>query len=231
MAMQNCLEIAGLTKEFCLHQQGGVRIPVLRNFNLSVAPGEALAVVGPSGQGKSSLLKLIYGTYLATAGSIRVRHRSEWIDVAQAAPRTVVELRMHSIGYVTQFLRVIPRVPVLDIVMEPMIERGQARESAKERASDLLSRLNVPERLWHLSPTTFSGGEQQRVNIARVFAAHNPILLLDEPTASLDADNRDRVLSLVEEARNEGSAIVAVFHDVAERERICRRFVAVGQGY
>lgn len=225
--MAAALKIEKLCKEFTLHQQGGVRIPVLDNVSLEVNKGEAVAVTGPSGRGKSSLLKLIYGSYKATSGAIRVFHDGVWVDAVNAEPRDMIVIRRQTIGYVTQFLRVIPRVPALDIVAEPLIERGIEPGEAEERAKDLLSRLNIPEKLWPLSPMTFSGGEQQRVNIARGFAAHHPVLLLDEPTASLDDENRDRVLTLIAEARAAGSAIVAVFHDEAERRRACSREVSL----
>ena len=225
--MAAALKIEKLCKEFTLHQQGGVRIPVLDNVSLEVNKGEAVAVTGPSGRGKSSLLKLIYGSYKATSGMIRVFHDGAWVDAINAEPRDMIVIRRQTIGYVTQFLRVIPRVPALDIVAEPLIERGIAPGKAEERAKDLLSRLNIPEKLWPLSPMTFSGGEQQRVNIARGFAAHHPVLLLDEPTASLDEENRGRVLTLIAEARVAGSAIVGVFHDEAERRRACSREVSL----
>jgi len=223
--MSVVLDIENLSKSFLLHQQAGASIPVFAGVTAEVEAGEAVAVTGPSGRGKSSLLKLVYGTYRASGGAIRVRSGDTWTDVVKAAPRDVIDLRRNVIGYVTQFLRVIPRVPAEMVVAEPMIDRGMAPEPALARARMLLERLNIPQRLWHLSPMTFSGGEQQRVNIARGFAAHFPILLLDEPTASLDAENRNRVLELVAEARGNGSAILAVFHDENERRRACSRSI------
>lgn len=225
--MVQILRIEHLAKTFVLHQQGGVRIPVFDGLSAGVEAGEAVAVTGPSGRGKSSLLKLIYGTYRATSGSIRVLSQGEWKDIVTAAPREILALRRDAIGYVTQFLRVIPRVPAERIVAEPLIDRGVAEEEALLRARDLLARLNIPERLWHLSPMTFSGGEQQRVNIARGFAAHFPVLLLDEPTASLDSANRMRVLELIGEAQRRGSAIIGVFHDEQERRMACSREIAL----
>jgi alpha-D-ribose 1-methylphosphonate 5-triphosphate synthase subunit PhnL len=227
--MAQVLQIDNLAKSFVLHQQGGVRIPVFDALSAEIGAGEAVAVTGPSGRGKSSLLKLIYGTYRATAGSIRVFSGGEWRDVVTAAPREVLRLRREAIGYVTQFLRVIPRVSAERIVAEPLIDRGVMEEEALARARHLLERLNIPERLWHLSPMTFSGGEQQRVNIARGFAAHFPVLLLDEPTASLDAENRRRVLELIGEAQDQGSAIIGVFHDEQERRLACTREIALGE--
>jgi alpha-D-ribose 1-methylphosphonate 5-triphosphate synthase subunit PhnL len=221
--MAAVLKIENLSKSFVLHQQAGARIPVFDGLHAALNAGEAVAVTGPSGRGKSSLLKLIYGTYRADAGAIRVASSEVWTDVVTAAPRAVIELRRNVIGYVTQFLRVIPRVSAEMVVAEPMMDRGTAPEQALARARLLLERLNIPSRMWHLSPMTFSGGEQQRVNIARGFAAHFPILLLDEPTASLDTENRNRVLELVAEAQGQGSAILAVFHDEEERRRACSR--------
>ncbi len=225
--MTPMLKIKDLEKEFLLHQQGGVRILVFDGLEFDVHAGEAVALIGASGKGKSSLLKLAYGTYRATCGEILVRQNDKWLDVVSAVPQEMFELRRHTIGYVTQFLRVIPRVPAETIVAEPLVDRGVESEKAIGRARELLEHLNIPRRLWHLSPMTFSGGEQQRVNIARGFAAHFPILLIDEPTASLDRQNRDRVLELIDEARCQGSAILGVFHDEQERNRVCSREITL----
>ena len=217
------IEISRLCKNFVLHNQGGAVIPVMRDAALSVAQGECVALVGASGAGKSTLMRMVYGNYRADSGVIRVAG----VDVAQAAPREVIALRRETLGYVSQFLRVVPRVPTLDVVAEPLLALGVARDDALDRARDLLGRLNIPERLWTLSPTTFSGGEQQRVNIARGFAHAYPALLLDEPTASLDAANREVVLTLIEEAKARGAAILGIFHDEAARDRVCDRVVDV----
>jgi alpha-D-ribose 1-methylphosphonate 5-triphosphate synthase subunit PhnL len=221
------LNVENLSKQFTLHQQGGVQIPVIQNLSFSVDRGEAVAITGLSGRGKSSLLKLIYGSYIATSGSIEILQEPDWLDVTQLAPRQMMEVRNKTIGYVTQFLRVIPRIPTLDIVAEPLINRGIEVSDALLRAQHLLTQLNIPEKLWSLSPMTFSGGEQQRVNIARGFAAHHPLLLLDEPTASLDAENRSRVMGLIRWARANGSAILAVFHNEEERHQVCERDIAL----
>lgn len=217
------IQIRNLSKSFTLHNQGGTVIPVMAGAELSVAPGECVGLIGQSGAGKSTLMRMIYGNYLAAAGSICIGG----LDVTKAAPRQIIRLRRERLGYVSQFLRVVPRVPTLDVVAEPLLQLGFGVSPARERACDLLHRLNIPERLWSLSPTTFSGGEQQRVNIARGFAHGYPALLLDEPTASLDAVNREVVLSLIEEAKARGAAIIGIFHDEIARDRVCDRVVDV----
>ena len=217
------IEISGLSKTFTLHNQGGAVIEVMRDASLSVAPGECVGLVGASGAGKSTLMRMIYGNYLAAAGRIVVGG----VDVARAAPRDVLALRRETLGYVSQFLRVVPRVATLDVVAEPLLALGVSQDAARDRAADLLARLNIPRRLWSLSPTTFSGGEQQRVNIARGFAHDYPALLLDEPTASLDARNRAVVLDLILAAKDRGAAIVGIFHDTDARDAVCDRTVDV----
>ncbi|MGI3168329.1 phosphonate C-P lyase system protein PhnL [Pseudooceanicola sp. C21-150M6] len=217
------IRIENVTKTFTLHNQGGAVIPVMTGAELVVAPGECVALTGASGAGKSTLMRMIYGNYLAASGRIMVGD----VDVARGDPREILQMRRHVLGYVSQFLRVVPRVPTLDVVAEPLLAVGVPGDQARERARDLLGRLRIPETLWGLSPTTFSGGEQQRVNIARGFAHEFPAMLLDEPTASLDAANRETVLGLIEEAKARGAAIVGIFHDEAARDRVCDRVVDV----
>jgi alpha-D-ribose 1-methylphosphonate 5-triphosphate synthase subunit PhnL len=217
------IEVRDLSKRFTLHNQGGAVIPVMAGACLSVAPGECVGLVGQSGAGKSTLIRMVYGNYLAAGGSIRVGD----LDVTQAEPQQIITLRRQTLGYVSQFLRVVPRVPTIEVVAEPLLQLGVPVGDAKARAAELLARLNIPERLWALSPTTFSGGEQQRVNIARGFAHTYPALLLDEPTASLDATNRAVVLALIEEAKARGAAILGIFHDEGARAQVCDRLVDV----
>jgi alpha-D-ribose 1-methylphosphonate 5-triphosphate synthase subunit PhnL len=225
--MNILLRTDGLAKTFTLHLQGGTRIPVLGCVDLAVSAGECVALSGPSGAGKSTLMRCLYGNYGAGAGRIMLAHRGAELDLASAAPRAVIEARRESIGYVSQFLRVIPRVSTRDIVAEPMVSRGMARGDALVRATALLDRLNLPERLHDLPPATFSGGEQQRVNLARGFGPRYPVLLLDEPTASLDAGNRAIVIGLIHEAKQAGTAIVGIFHDAEVREAVADRVFTV----
>ncbi|MGI9128461.1 MAG: phosphonate C-P lyase system protein PhnL [Roseomonas sp.] len=225
--MSILLRTEGLGKTFTLHLQGGTSIPVLGRVDLAVSAGECVALSGPSGAGKSTLMRCLYGNYGAGEGSILLAHHGTELDLASAAPRAVIEARRQTIGYVSQFLRVIPRISTRDIVAEPMVARGMARDAALSRASALLNRLNLPERLHTLPPATFSGGEQQRVNLARGFGPRYPVLLLDEPTASLDAANRAIVIGLIHEAKLAGTAIVGIFHDAEVREAVADRIFTV----
>jgi len=217
------IEVENLAKSFTLHNQGSAVIPVLEGATFRVAPGECVALTGESGAGKSTVMRILYGNYLAQGGRVTIGG----VELTRAEPREILALRRETLGYVSQFLRVVPRVPTLEVVAEPLLALGVADAAAFDRARDLLTRLRIPERLWSLSPTTFSGGEQQRVNIARGFAHAYPAMLLDEPTASLDAGNRETVLALIEEAKARGAAIVGIFHDEAARRRVADREIDV----
>ncbi|HLY88233.1 MAG TPA: phosphonate C-P lyase system protein PhnL [Acetobacteraceae bacterium] len=217
------LRTDALAKTFTLHLQGGVRIPVLSGVGLEVHAGECVVLSGPSGVGKSTLMRSLYGNYRTETGHILVRHRGKMVDLANADPRTILAVRHETLGYVSQFLRVVPRVPALDVVAEVLVGRGTAQEEARRVATDLLLRLNIPRRLHSLPPATFSGGEQQRVNLARGFIGNHPVLLVDEPTASLDAQNRTVVVAMINEAKARDIAIVAICHDAEVRDAIADR--------
>ncbi len=223
------IALDGVGKTFIMHLQGGTRLPAVRHVTFEVNRGECVVLAGRSGAGKSSLIKMIYGNYRCDEGTILVQAGDERVDVAKALPRRVIRLRRDTIGYVSQFLRVIPRVPALEIVAESAREQGADRDEALARAEALLRRLNLPERLWALPPATFSGGEQQRVNIARGFIAKHPVLLLDEPTASLDQVNRSAFIELVREKKREGVAMLGILHDEDVRDIIADRLVDVSR--
>jgi alpha-D-ribose 1-methylphosphonate 5-triphosphate synthase subunit PhnL len=221
------ISIESIRKSFTLHLQDGVVIPVFEAACLTVGRGECVILTGASGIGKSTLLKLIYGNYKPLGGRLLLRHEEEEIDLARASPHQMLEIRRRMIGYVSQFLRCVPRVPAVDVAAEPLLALGVAREAARERATALLRRLRIPDRLLTLPPATFSGGEQQRVNIARGFIHGYPLLLLDEPTASLDAANRATVAELIGEAKAAGAAILGVFHDRDVRDAIADRLIDI----
>lgn len=217
------IRVTNLKKQFTLHNQGSIEIPVFESLNLEVAPGECVVFVGDSGIGKSTLMRTIYGNYLASGGCVEVQHDGAYVDITKASPHMVAAVRRRSMGYVSQFLRVIPRISTIDLVIEPLLGNGVDPEEARSRAVSLLRSLRLPEALWSLPPATFSGGEQQRVNIARSFIREYPVLLLDEPTASLDATNRETVVALIKAALEKGAAMIGIFHDQDVRDAVATR--------
>lgn len=227
--MPTPLIVSEVAKSFTMHLRGGLVLPVVANVSFAVAAGECVVLGGPSGIGKSSILKMLYGNYAVDQGQILVNNGGRIVDIASADPRTVLEVRRSTLGYVSQFLRTVPRVSTLDVVAEPLVARGVSADEARERASELLSRLNLPRDLWQLPPSTFSGGEQQRVNIARGFITDHAVLLLDEPTASLDAANRAVVVSMIRAKKEAGVALLGIFHDEEVREAVADRILDVMQ--
>ncbi|MGL5447696.1 MAG: phosphonate C-P lyase system protein PhnL [Rhabdaerophilum sp.] len=225
--MKPVLTVSGVSKAFHLHLHGGKHLSVVDGVDFVVHASECVVLGGPSGAGKSSIMKAIYGNYIASTGAIILDDGETSIDVVTASPGTIIALRRHTMGYVSQFLRVIPRVSALEIVAEAARASGFAPEAARVRAEHLLTHLNLPEQLWNLPPATFSGGEQQRVNIARGFAGKHRFLILDEPTASLDAINREAVIALIEARKAEGTAFLGIFHDQDVRDRVADRIIDV----
>ena len=228
------LQLKKVTKQFTLHHQHGAQLNVLNAVDMTVSKGECVVLDGPSGMGKSTLLKLIYANYRASSGEIEVLQADgSTLELTKADPRELVRMRRYTVGYVSQFLRIIPRVSALDVVAEPLIEDVAhdiaAIEEAREIARALLTRLRIPESLWELPPATFSGGEQQRINIARNMIKPRPILLLDEPTASLDAANTQTVIDLIQEALARGAALVGIFHDANVGHAVATRHIDVTQ--
>ncbi|NGO65016.1 phosphonate C-P lyase system protein PhnL [Rhizobium daejeonense] len=227
--MATPLVVSEVSKSFIMHLRSGLTLPVVSNVSFSVAGGECVVLGGPSGIGKSSILKMLYGNYAVDTGQILIDHLGRIIDIATADPRAVLDVRRSTLGYVSQFLRTVPRVSTLDVVAEPLVARGVAAEEARDKAADLLSRLNLPREHWQLPPATFSGGEQQRVNIARGFITDHRVLLLDEPTASLDATNRAVVVEMIRAKKKAGIAILGIFHDEEVRELVADRILDVSQ--
>ncbi|MFE4108600.1 phosphonate C-P lyase system protein PhnL [Almyronema epifaneia] len=223
------LKAENLYKSFVLHAQGGVQLPVLAGVSLTVAAGDCVALQGPSGSGKSTFMRSLYANYRIDSGAIWVRHQRQWVNLPQLPPHQLIAVRQQTLGYVSQFLRVIPRVAALEVAAEPLMDLGIDADIAYDTIRQLFTQLNLPERLWHLSPTTFSGGEKQRVNIARAFAVNYPILLLDEPTSALDAANREVVIQLIEARKAQGCALIGIFHDEAVRQRVCTRQLNFGE--
>lgn len=222
------IQVIDLTKSFTLHVQGGVSIPVFHNLHLTVEHGECVALLGQSGVGKSTLLRSLYANYKPDSGLILVRHRDGWVDMSHAQEREILQVRKYTMGFVSQFLRVVPRVPSVKVVAEPLRSLGFSADESRLKAEALLDRLHIPRRLWNVAPATFSGGEQQRINIARSFVVDYPIMLLDEPTASLDDKNRSTVMELIKEAKGRGAAVVGIFHDEEVRRAVADRIYEMG---
>lgn len=225
--MPTPLIVSDVAKTFTMHLRGGIRLPVFERLSFTLKAGKCAVLAGPSGAGKSTVMKMVYGNYGVDCGQIIVNHRGRLADIASADPRLVLDIRRHTVGYVSQFLRVVPRVSALDVAAEPLVERGESQQSARARASELFERLNLPKALWSLPPATFSGGEQQRVNIARGFITSHTVLLLDEPTASLDAVNRQVVMDLIGEKKQCGVALLGIFHDRDVREAVADETVDI----
>ena len=215
------IQIKNLNKSFELYNQNNTNINVFKKINFKVNKGEVLALTGNSGTGKSTLLKLIYGSYVISKGDVLISD----VNIRKSTPRDILKLRKNKLGYVSQFLRVVPRVPTIEVVIEPLLDIGCEKKTALKKGEEILERLKIPKNLWNLSPLTFSGGEQQRVNIARGFIYNYPYLLLDEPTASLDQNNKNIVLDLIEKAKLNGSAIIGIFHDEIARNKVATREV------
>lgn len=209
------LRVNDLTKIFNVHILGDKVIKGCSAVSFTVSEGGFLGLSGPSGAGKSSILKCIYRTYLPTSGEV-------WYDsllfgtvnLAEITDNMIIGIRHKEIGYVSQFLKVIPRVSAVDIVAEPLLmKNGMPVMEAKKSARELLERLEIPTHLFDAYPATFSGGEQQRINIARAIIWKPRLLLLDEPTASLDRHSVSIVVALLKELRAQGTSMVGIFHD------------------
>lgn len=209
------LAVRDLHKSFVLHLIDGQVIDPVQRVSFTVDTHQHFLIWGRSGIGKTSILKCIYRTYIVTSGTIHYDSAQFGvIDLANTPERTVLQLRESEIGYCSQFLKVLPRVSALDIISEPLRRKGMPREHAYEIAKQWLTDLHIAPRLWNASPVTFSGGEQQRINLGRAFIASPRLLLLDEPTASLDGNSKQIVVQLIRNALANHTAVVTVSHDI-----------------
>lgn len=208
------LQIEGLCKQFIMHIRADAKIEGFCDISLSLHSGELIAVTGPSGTGKSSLLKCVYRTYTPTGGHVYYRRQDGGaVDLATVEPWEIIRLRNTEIGYVSQFFSVIPRVSAMDILISTQTARGASPKDAREKAADYLEKVGIARQLWDMYPATFSGGEKQRLNIANALITKPRLLLLDEPTASLDMRSKEWVMRLILDLKKEGTAMLGVFHD------------------
>jgi len=229
--MINILEVNGLKKIFRMHGLNGKTICALEDVGFQVRQGEIVGLTGKSGSGKSTLMKCLYRTYLPTSGEILLRRVSgDIVDLASCDDHNVLDARRHDMTYCSQFLQAIPRVPAVQVVAEGLVRRGGNRDEAIRLAGEYLRRLGLPNDLADAYPATFSGGEQQRVNIARAVIARPRFLLVDEPTASLDLHAKDAVIDLLRELRRYGTSIVLITHDVHTQKRMTDRCLELKHG-
>jgi alpha-D-ribose 1-methylphosphonate 5-triphosphate synthase subunit PhnL len=228
--MPHHLEVRHLSKDFVLHTLDGRRLRALRDVTFTVEEGEFLGVVGRSGSGKSSLLRCLYRRYLPTSGTVLYASSGGSVDLATADDRTVLGLRDGEIGYVSQFLWAIPRVPAREVVAEPLVRRGATGEEALGRAVATLDSLGIPRKLQKALPTTMSGGERQRVNLARALVTRPRLLLLDEPTSALDPETRLLAVAAIRALNRDGTTMVGVFHDADTLDALADRVLALEDG-
>ena len=225
------LTVRELSKRFTLHLHERKELRGCDGVSFSLKPGEFMGIAGPSGAGKSTIVKCIYRTYLPSGGNILYRTADgQEVDLATASEREIIKLRQREISYVSQFLKVIPRVPAVDILAGELTQRGWAVSTARERACELLRMMNIDRELWDTSPSTFSGGEQQRVNLAKALITQPRLLLLDEPTASLDSETKKIVMQALMQLKKQGTTIVGIFHDTEVMRRLVDRVFTMTAG-
>jgi alpha-D-ribose 1-methylphosphonate 5-triphosphate synthase subunit PhnL len=229
--MAMVLEVQDLQKTFELHIRNGKRVHALSGIGFEIREGEVLGLAGKSGSGKSTLMKCVYRTYLPTSGSVIFHSTTAGkLDLATANEHEVLAIRRSEMTYCSQFLQVIPRVPALDVVAEPMLRRGVDREEAVRQVQRIFERLSLPQELWDGFPATFSGGEQQRVNIARAIVTKPRLLLLDEPTASLDLETKNAVIEMIHEIRSKGTSMLVITHDDYTMQKLAGRQLLLSDG-
>jgi alpha-D-ribose 1-methylphosphonate 5-triphosphate synthase subunit PhnL len=234
----NIVEVNQLSKTFELHILHDKMINALHDIEFAIAEGEIIGLTGKSGSGKSSLMKCLYRTYLASGGEILYHSRGAAggarnggvVDLVKASDHEIIALRRSEIRYCSQFLSVIPRVSAIDVVAEPLTRTEKNRDLARTRAKDLLEALGLPTALWDAFPVTFSGGEQQRINVARAIIARPRLLLIDEPTASLDTRTKDVVIGLIRDLKQEGTSVLCISHDEYTLERLADRRLHLQSG-
>lgn len=224
MNPENLLEIKGLGKTFHLHNLNK-EITALKGLDLNLRKGEFGAVIGRSGSGKSTILKSIYRTYLPYEGEIWY-HSEKFgpVDLAALDERRIIYLRRYEIAYVSQFLKVIPRTTAIEITEKSVLEMGEDKKIAREKAAEILRHFQLNENLWDSYPSTFSGGEKLRLNIASAMIKKPRLLLLDEPTASLDNQSKEKVRELIQQLKTEGCTMLGIFHDIEFMEGLCDFF-------
>ena len=220
---QPLLKIENLSKGFTLHAANR-RVRGCENISLAVMPAEFVGITGRSGSGKSTILKCLYRTNLPERGSILYDSAAfGMVDLATIDERRMIYLRNYEIGYVSQFLDVVPRTTARQIVRASAAEAFADEDAIESETTRMLEHFDFPEALWDLYPNTFSGGEKLRLNIARAMVRRPRLLLLDEPTASLDNASKVKVRELIEQLKAGGTTMLGIFHDLEFMEGVCDR--------
>ncbi|GBF34008.1 phosphonates transport ATP-binding protein PhnL [Desulfocucumis palustris] len=228
--MEEIIAVEHLSKYFTIHNLGK-HIEALHDINIAMKEGEFVGITGKSGSGKSTVFKCIYRTYVPQRGSIWYNSKKFGpVNLTKASERQVIYLRKHEIGYVSQFLNVMPRTTARELVKQGVLEMGRAEDYAEWEAEKMLAHFELDRELWDSYPATFSGGEKLRLNIARAMVKHPRLLLLDEPTASLDYTSKLRVRELIEQLIREGTTMMGIFHDLEFMENLCHREYTLRDG-
>lgn len=229
--MTPILEINDYVKQFHLFILNNKKIHALENVSFSMQQGEVIGLIGKSGSGKSTLMKSVYRTYLASSGEMWYNSEAFGpIDLVKAADHQIILLRKKEITYCAQFLSTIPRVTAIDVVAQSLLSKGIKLSDARETAKTYLERLGLPEELWDAYPSTFSGGEQQRINVAQAIIAKPRLLLIDEPTASLDPKTKDVVIDMILELKKSGTSVLCISHDAYTLDKMCDRLLELKAG-
>ena len=224
--MEHTIEVKGLSKRFTMHILNDKVIHAIQNLDFFIKEGEIVGLAGKSGAGKSTLIKCIYRTCIPSKGEIIYNSKKFGkIDLAKADDYEILALRKSEMTYCSQFLSVIPRVTAIDVVAVSLVSKGEAWGNARQIAKEYLSKLGLDEELWDAYPSTFSGGEQQRINVARAIISKPHFLLIDEPTASLDQKTKDIVINMVLDLKNQGTSVLCITHDPYTMEHIADRVI------
>lgn len=224
------LLIKNLSKDFYLHSQG-LLIKSCQNINLSLEKGRFIGIVGMSGAGKSTILKCINRSYLPMQGEIIYDSETFGkINLAAATEREMLYLRRHEIGYVSQFLNIMPRTTAKEHVMSALLDMGADSGSAKLAAEEMLAYFKLPENLWDIYPATFSGGERLRLNLAHAMVKNPRLLMLDEPTASLDNKTKILVKDMLKKLKDKDTSMIGIFHDLEFMEGVCDKVFSISEG-
>ncbi|MCC0638101.1 MULTISPECIES: phosphonate C-P lyase system protein PhnL [unclassified Clostridioides] len=224
------LEVNNFSKDFELHALNKT-IKACSEINFTISKGEFLGIIGKSGAGKSTILKSIYKTYIPTTGEIIFNSEIYGkIDLSTIGDREMINLRKKEIGYVSQFLKTLPRITAIELVVHSLIESGFEKDCAYDMAKDILTQFEIKENLWDAYPNNFSGGEKLRLNLAQAMVKKPRLLLLDEPTASLDNQSKIYVKEKMLELKNQGTTMIGIFHDIEFMETVIDKTFTMTKG-